>query len=186
MSTSDKKGDDPKSELSLPSILTKRDLAEMGERYNFPDGMRVKVGGRSADRVIPGYVCAYQVFFEECGLRFPIPRLLIQFCDRLGLQFAQMCPNFVRQVMALLLLSKEAGVSLDVNDLGRLLVAKRNSKHHPVCFYLANRPRQGIVTDLPGKDKNWGSKYFYYEICERMVEVVKDCLSVPWKTDCGN
>ena len=144
MSTSDKKSENPNSELSLPSSLTKRDLVGMGDRYNFPDGMRVKVGGQSADRIIPGYVCAYKVFFEECGLRFPIFRLLNEFCDRLGLQFAQMCPNFVRQVMALLLLSKEAGISLDVNDLGRLLVAKRNSKHHPVCFYLANRPpRQG-------------------------------------------
>ena len=85
---------------------------------------------------------------------FPYPRLLIEFCDRLGLQFAEMCPNFVRQVMALLLLSREVGISLDVNDLGRLLVAKRNSKNHPMCFYLANRPRQGIVTDLLGKDKN--------------------------------
>jgi len=60
----------------------------MGERYNFPDGLWVKVAGQSADRVIPGYVCAYQVFFEECGLRFPIPQLLTEFCDRLGLQFA--------------------------------------------------------------------------------------------------
>ena len=178
MSASDKKSDDPNSELSVPSTLTKHDLADMGERYNFPDGLRVKVGGQSADRIIPGYVCAYQVFFEECGLRFPIPRLLIEFCDRLGLQFAQLCPNFVRQVMALLLLSKEAGISLDVNDLGRLVVAKRNSKHHPMCFYLANRPRQGIVTDLPGKDKNWGSKYFYFEISDKTVEVEMNCLSV--------
>ena len=73
MSASDKRSDDPNNELSSPSTLTKRDLADMGERYNFPDGLRVKVGGQSADRVIPGYVCAYQVFFEEYGLRFPIP-----------------------------------------------------------------------------------------------------------------
>ena len=73
MSVSGMKSDDPNSELSSPSTLTKRDLADMGEGYNFPDGLRVKVGGQSADRIIPGYVCAYQVFFEECGLRFPIP-----------------------------------------------------------------------------------------------------------------
>ena len=65
----------------------KRDLTDMGERYNFPGGLRVKVGGPSPDRIIPGYGCAYQVFFEECALRFPIPRLLIEFCDRLRLQF---------------------------------------------------------------------------------------------------
>jgi len=164
----------------------KHDLAVIGERYNFPDGLRLKVGGQFADRVILGYVYAYRVFFEECGLCFPIHRLLIEFCDRLGLQFPQMCSNIVRQVMALFLLSREVEVSWDVNDLGRLLVVKRNSKHHPMCFYLANRPRQGIVTDLPGKDKNWGSKYFYFEISDKTVEVVKNCMSVQWKTDCGN
>ena len=85
MSNPDKKSDDPNIELSSPSLLTKRNLADMGERYNFPDGLKVKVGGQSADQIIPVYVCAHQVFFEECGLRFPIPRLLIEFCDRLEL-----------------------------------------------------------------------------------------------------
>ena len=124
MSSSDTKTEDLSNELSSSSILTADDLIEIGHRYNFPSGLRLQLGGQSADRISPGYICVYRVFFEECELRFSVPSLLIDFCDRLGIQFAQICPNFVRQVMALLLVSKETEVHLFINDIGRLLVAK--------------------------------------------------------------
>jgi len=53
------------------------------------------------ENVPVGWCCAYDNFFEKCGLFFPIPACILEMLYCLGLAFPQMCPNFVRHVLAL-------------------------------------------------------------------------------------
>lgn len=55
-------------------------------------------------RMSKGYCKAYTTYFEECGLSFLIPEHvleilvehMLEILAKLGLAFAQMCPNLLR------------------------------------------------------------------------------------------
>ena len=66
------------------------------------------------------------MWLESCGLRFPIYSLLFDFVEALGLTLPQMCPNFVRMVLGLLVVAHEQKVDLALMDLVRLCVVKVN------------------------------------------------------------
>ena len=90
-----------------------------------------------AKTILDDRCCIYEVWLDQCGLRFPILALLFDYVEALGLTLPQICPNFVRMVLGLMVVAHEQGVDLDVIDLVRLCVVKMNSKHDPKCFYLS-------------------------------------------------
>ena len=92
-----------------------------------------------------------EIFFRECGLRFLIDPLLLEYLDGLRISIPQICLNFLRKFFGLITLANERGVNLTVIDLARLGYVKCNSKLTPTIFYLTNAPGRNVLEGLPEK-----------------------------------
>ena len=145
-------------DILMPSAVRSSDLSSIRHKYQIAPEIRLLTPPplATADTLVEGYCCIYEVWLESCGLRFPIHPLLFDFVEALGLTLPQMCPNFVRMVMGLLVVAHEQKVDLALTDLVRLCVVKANSKHDPKCFYLSKAAGRGVISGLHSKDKNCG------------------------------
>ena len=71
----------------------------------------------------------YTIYFE-CGLRLPIPPLLIQSMHYYQLTIPQLMSNGMRVLLSLIILVDEAGVELSVDDILAIYYPQENSKDH--------------------------------------------------------
>ena len=96
-------------DILLPSAVTSVDLMGIREKYQIPPEIKILLPppGATTGTVVEGFCCIYKIWLEKCGLRFPIHPLLFDFVQTLGLTLPQMCPNFVRMVMGLIVVAHE-------------------------------------------------------------------------------
>ena len=105
--TRPKKKSPPKKKGSVP--MTPNDLVDLRRRCQAPPEVNMILPRSllSPENVPEGWRCAYANFFTKCGLFFPIPVCILEMLYCLGLAFPQMCPNFVRHVLALFTRARE-------------------------------------------------------------------------------
>ncbi|XP_019085631.1 PREDICTED: uncharacterized protein At3g60930, chloroplastic-like [Camelina sativa] len=155
----------------IPPITSAKHLADLRQKHGVPPNVEMILRSDdpfSPETVPPGFCCAYTVYFEKCGLVFPIPRIIFQILQRLRMAFPQMCPNFVRHVMGVYVRGRELGFELGVDDILRLYLIKHNSGF-PGTFYTCRRRSPEIIQALPGKDDRWREKYFYFRVTPAAV-----------------
>ena len=169
-------------DIILPSAMTSADLRGIREKYQIPPEIKILLPPprATADTVVEGFCCIYEIWLEKYGLRFPIHPLMFDFVQTLGLTLPQMCPNFVRMVMGLIVVAHEEKVELTLMDLVRLCVVKANSKHDMKCFYLSRAAGKGVISGLPSKDKFWGRRYFYFAVNEHSLGDRARSFSSKW------
>ncbi|GMN28887.1 hypothetical protein TIFTF001_038645 [Ficus carica] len=111
------------------SVLTDEDLSDIRGRYGFPNEvqLRLPLPNERADTVLEGWICMYTIYFE-CGLRLPIPPLLIQ--------------------------TEEAGVELSVDDILAIYYPQENSKDHSRYTMYPRRKKQ-VVGEMKNADRYW-------------------------------
>lgn len=91
----------------------------------------------SAEIVRKGYGCAYNSFFESCGLTFPLPPFLLEILVDLEIALPQICPNMLRTLIALKVLSNECGLPFGTSEF------------HQLCSVKGNFRFAGLSTALP-------------------------------------
>jgi len=105
------------------------------------------------EKVSARWCCAYANFFEKCGLFFPIPACML-YC--LGFAFPQMCPNFIRHVLALFTRAREINREFGCHDLLQLCQVKTNARSDQGTYYSSARPGSLILGGLKAfRDTNW-------------------------------
>ncbi|GMN68395.1 hypothetical protein TIFTF001_037446 [Ficus carica] len=79
--------------LSIPPIA-RLNLLDIRGRYRFPNEVQLRLPfpNERADTVSKCWICMYTIYFE-CGLRLPIPPLLIQSMHHYQLAIPQLMPN---------------------------------------------------------------------------------------------
>ncbi|XP_019100850.1 PREDICTED: uncharacterized protein At3g60930, chloroplastic-like [Camelina sativa] len=155
----------------IPPITSAKHLADLRQKHGVPPNVEMILRSDdpfSPETVPPGFCCTYTVYFEKCGLVFPIPRIIFRILQRLRMAFPQMCPNFVRHVMGVYVRGRELGLELGVDDILRLYLIKHNSGF-PGTFYTCRRRSPEIIQALPGKDDRWREKYFYFLVTPAAV-----------------
>ncbi|KAG7625232.1 hypothetical protein ISN45_At03g014830 [Arabidopsis thaliana x Arabidopsis arenosa] len=113
----------------------------------------------------PGHTCAFEIFFSECGLFFPLPDILIDLMYEFGIALPQLCPNVIRTVLCLLTLAEEDGFRLALSDLLQLYVVKK-SRSNNNTFFLSPRKGFRVFDDFPEKDEHWRKSYFFFPVNE--------------------
>ena len=98
----------------------------------------------SPEAVRDGYGGAYLSFFETCGLFFLIPEPVLNILAELGLSLTQMCPNFLRHLLVLLVKSHEEGLLFGFDELRHLVLMKQNNQN-PGTFLMSPRPGRQII-----------------------------------------
>lgn len=143
--------------FSFPLPTTTKDQLE--KLYNVYDVDRVVVLDLATDFETPenvrgGYCGAYLSFFETCGLSFPILGQILEMLAELDLSFSQMCPNLLRQLLAILVRAREEALSFGLDELCHLFVIKRN-KQSPGTFLMSLRPGRHVIGGNPCRDEKW-------------------------------
>ncbi|KAG7583596.1 hypothetical protein ISN44_As08g031110 [Arabidopsis suecica] len=110
------------------------------------------------------HTCAFEIFFSECGLSFPLPGLLVELMHELGVALPQLCPNVVRIVLCLQTLAEENGYRISLADVFQLYTMKKGRT--PGTFFLSPRSHFRVFGDFPEKDEKWRKSYFFFPVNE--------------------
>ncbi|KAG7552657.1 hypothetical protein ISN45_Aa06g032540 [Arabidopsis thaliana x Arabidopsis arenosa] len=111
-----------------------------------------------------GHCYAFEIFFSECGLSFPLPGLLVELMHELGIALPQLCPNVVRIVLCLQTLAEENGYRITLSDVFHLYTMKKGRT--PGTFFLSPRSHFRVFGDFPEKDEKWRKSYFFFPVDE--------------------
>ncbi|KAG7583640.1 hypothetical protein ISN44_As08g031550 [Arabidopsis suecica] len=108
--------------------------------------------------------CAFEIFFSECGLSFPIPGILVALMHELGIALPQLCPNVVRVVLCLQTLAEENGYRITLSDIFQLYTMKKGRTSG--TFFLSPQSKFRVFADFPEKDEKWRKSYFFFPVDE--------------------
>ncbi|GMN25142.1 hypothetical protein TIFTF001_051429 [Ficus carica] len=106
-----------------------------------------------ANTVSEGWICLYTIYFE-CGLRLPLPPLLIQCMHHYQLAIPQLMPNGMRVFLGLIVLAEKAGVELSVDDVLAIYYPQENFKDHGRYSMYPRRKKQ-VVGEMKNANRYW-------------------------------
>ncbi|GMN66477.1 hypothetical protein TIFTF001_035568 [Ficus carica] len=164
------------------SILTENDLSDIRGRYGFPNEVQLRLPfkGERADTVSEGWICMYTIYFE-CGLRIPLPPLLIRAMNHYNLAIPQLMPNGMRVFLGLIVLSEKANIDLQVDDVLAIYYPQENSKDHGRYSMYPRRKKQ-VVGEMKNADRYWQDRYFFMHINKKSMGVLADAFNPFWGT----
>ncbi|KAF8113588.1 hypothetical protein N665_0048s0048 [Sinapis alba] len=114
-----------------------------------------------------GYQCVYEAYFRaDTKPWFPIPRLVTFYISRRQVTLSQFVNGSYRIAVALMVLSAEIDISLNVRAFEELTSVKALRGG---LFEIRMRPNYNIITDHPNKTQKWKKNYFYVKADEFAV-----------------
>ncbi|GMN25683.1 hypothetical protein TIFTF001_043923 [Ficus carica] len=166
------------------SVLIEQDLSDIRGRYGFPNEVQIRLPfkGERADPVSEGWICMYTIYFE-CGLRLPLPPLLIRAMNHYNLAIPQLMPNGMRVFLGLIVLSEEASIELTVDDVLAIYYPQENAKDHGRYSMYPRRKKQ-VVGEMKNADRYWQDRYFFMHINKKSMGVLADAFNPFWGTLC--
>ncbi|GMN72161.1 hypothetical protein TIFTF001_052801 [Ficus carica] len=164
------------------SVLTEDDLSDIRGRYGFPNEVQIRLPfkGKRADAVSEGWICMYTIYFE-CGLRLPLPPLLIRAMNHYNLAIPQLMPNGMRVFLGLIVLLEEASIELTVDDVLAIYYPQENSKDHGRYSMYPRRKKQ-VVGEMKNADRYWQDRYFFMHVNKKSMGVLADAFNPFWGT----
>ncbi|GMN20249.1 hypothetical protein TIFTF001_043045 [Ficus carica] len=164
------------------SVLTENDLSDIRGRYGFPNEVQLRLPfkGERADTVSEGWICMYTIYFE-CGLRLPLPPLLIRAMNHYNLAIPQLMPNGMRVFLGLIVVSEEANIELTVDDVLVIYYPQENAKDHGRYSMYPRRKKQ-VVVEMKNADRYWQDRYFFMHVNKKSMGVLADAFNPFWGT----
>ncbi|GMN57871.1 hypothetical protein TIFTF001_026979 [Ficus carica] len=153
-----------------------------GGRYGFPNEVQLRLPfkGERADTVSEGWICMYAIYFE-CGLRLPLPPLLVRTMNHYNLAIPQLMPNRMRVFLGLIVLSEEANIDLSVDDVLAIYYPQENSKDHGRYSMYPRRKKQ-VVGEMKNADRYWQDRYFFMHVNNKSMGDLADAFYPLWGT----
>ncbi|KFK29567.1 hypothetical protein AALP_AA7G151500 [Arabis alpina] len=96
-----------------------------------------------------GFLCLYESFFNASALWFPLPKLLIEYCDRRLIAISQLTHAAVRNIVTVLTLAAEIGRSVSCLEFEEMVQFKRKGRSGR--YYSSWFPRLGLLTGVGSK-----------------------------------
>ncbi|GMN68318.1 hypothetical protein TIFTF001_037375 [Ficus carica] len=164
------------------SVLTEDDLSDIRGRFGFSNEVQLRLPfpDERADTVSEGWICMYTIYFE-CGLRLPLPPLLVQCMHHYQLAIPQLMPNGMRVFLGLIVLSEEAGVELSVDDVLAIYYPQENLKNHGRYSMYPRRKKQ-VVDEMNNADRYWQDRYFFMQVNIKSMGDLANAFYPLWGT----
>ncbi|XP_020875118.1 uncharacterized protein LOC110226782 [Arabidopsis lyrata subsp. lyrata] len=148
------------------SDLDDKRLALMKGVYEIPRQVKLIAPESKESPEFPpiNHSCAFEIFFSECGLSFPLLGILVELMHELGIALPQLYPNVVRVVLCLQTLAEENGYRITLSDIFQLYTLKKGRTSG--TFFLSPRSKFRVFADFPEKDEKWRKSYFFFPVDE--------------------
>ncbi|KAF8088706.1 hypothetical protein N665_0532s0066 [Sinapis alba] len=155
--------------------LVGKSVRRTGETPSSVQALLEKCGDAGVTYLIPtkqerpwsppiGYQCIYEAYFEEdTKLWFPIPCLVTSYVSRRQVAISQVGNCSYRIPMALMVLSVEIDISLNVRAFEELTSVRALKGG---LFTIRIRPNYNIITDHPNKTHKCKRNYFFVKVDE--------------------
>ncbi|CDY46181.1 BnaA01g23030D [Brassica napus] len=127
-----------------------------------------------------GWPCIYDFWITEYHLWFPLPRLLLAYCDDHLIALAQLTPAAIQNIVVALFTAADIGVHMSLCLFERIADITRCDKTVRV-FYVSMKTGCGVVGERKRKTLCWIKKFFYVRIAPSSVHDVSDMIA-PFRT----
>ncbi|KAF8051291.1 hypothetical protein N665_1751s0007 [Sinapis alba] len=125
-----------------------------------------------------GWVCLYDFWFSEYHLWFPLPRLLLAYCDERCIALSQLTPGSIRNVVGALVLAAECGVHMSLYFLEEIIKITPGETYG--TFYLSMKSGRCFVREERRKTFDWIRRFFYARITSSSVSDMSRPLMTSW------
>ncbi|KAL0836573.1 hypothetical protein Bca101_088462 [Brassica carinata] len=123
-----------------------------------------------------GWPCIYDFWITEYHLWFPLPRLLLAYCDDHLIALAQLTPAAIQNIVVALFTAADIGVHMSLCLFERIADITRCDKTVRV-FYVSMKTGCGVVGERKRKTLCWIKKFFYVRIAPSSVHDVSDMIA---------
>ncbi|KAF3503875.1 hypothetical protein F2Q69_00041922 [Brassica cretica] len=127
-----------------------------------------------------GWPCIYDFWITEYHLWFPLPRLLLAYCDDHLIALAQLTPAAIQNIVVALFTAADIGVHMSLCLFERIADITRCDKTVG-AFYVSMKTGCGVVGERKRKTLCWIKKFFYVRIAPSSVHDVSD-MSAPFRS----
>ncbi|WZZ27932.1 hypothetical protein YC2023_011333 [Brassica napus] len=127
-----------------------------------------------------GWPCIYDFWITEYHLWFPLPRLLLAYCDDHLIALAQLTPAAIRNIVLALFTAADIGVHMSLCLFERIAHITRCDKTDG-AFYVSMKTGCGVVGERKRKTLCWIKNFFYVRIAPSLVPDVSD-MSAPFRS----
>ncbi|KAH0903029.1 hypothetical protein HID58_042532, partial [Brassica napus] len=142
----------PDPSESFPSIVDEDTIKWISANCCRNGVIEVRIPGEDERpwTVPDGWLCVYDFWFTEYHLWFPLPRLLLAYCDEHLIALAQLTPAAIRNIVAALFTAADIGVHMSLNLFERIARITRCDKTDG-AFYVSMRAGCGVVGERKRK-----------------------------------
>ncbi|CAH8263313.1 unnamed protein product [Arabidopsis lyrata] len=165
------------------STCTLQSLERLKELCRIPPGImaeaQISDPTESPENHRDGYFCVYEIYFNGCGLTFPLPEALVRYLAVLEIALPQLTPNLLRTILGIITVAAEAGYIIGVAELNELLSVRSSSKKTGYFSAYPNANRN-IISHLPNKDENWHHPWFLIKKTPASIGNLSDLLPSKW------
>lgn len=154
-----------------PTKCKEDDLEDIRRDYSRAPGLAIRLL-EIDDRpwkAPPGWFTAYKFWFTGSQMSFPLPKLLIAYCEDVGIAMSQLCPAATRNIVAPLVLAAELDMDINLRffeAMSTITVNKKTSR----TLYVNIRSAHGMSTGHPSKTRNWIEEYFFVSVNEALID----------------
>ncbi|BAB11285.1 unnamed protein product [Arabidopsis thaliana] len=160
-----------------PTTSTRESVGRTTDFCLLPGPLTIRIP-RDTDRPSDcpeGFICLFEGFFTETGLRFPIPDFLMRFCRNRQIAISQLTVASIRTAACLQMLCARCGIPLSV-ELMEELTSFSKVPHKLGQHYISSVRGFKILENEPSKTRDWLGGYFYAK-----AETLREQAPIDWK-----
>ncbi|XP_024015003.1 meiosis-specific protein ASY2-like [Eutrema salsugineum] len=129
------------------------------------------------------FICVYEAYFREAGLKFPLPRLLFAYCNRRGCAISQLQPASIVNFVGILQLGRDIRTHINVVQFEELFIMKVSAAKSWFLSVNCN-PKFDLVTgNKASKFPNWDQSYFFVRVDSVSAENPESTFRTDWCID---
>ncbi|CAA7035640.1 unnamed protein product [Microthlaspi erraticum] len=118
----------------------------------------------------PGWICVYECFFTEYGMKFPLPFLLLKFASERGVAVSQLTHGVFRHMVFTDALAKAANITFDRYLFENVTDLRAGSKWEGNFKRFHTAMRHGIVFgNYRDRIPDWKRYFFFVKISKASV-----------------